>query len=96
VPVLNEEQLLDFDRNRLAGWSQDREDQALAEHRELYLNHLVIAKHLDVWVANLDAQPSLHADQEEFSSALREVAAHLRQGDYLLDGVLYRETMGQR
>jgi hypothetical protein len=91
--VLSEEQLLDFDRSRLAGWSQEREDQALAEHRELFLNHLTIAMHLDFWIGNLDEQPSLHADQEEFTSALREVAAHLRQGDYLPDGVLYRETM---
>jgi hypothetical protein len=94
--VLSEEQLLDFDRSRLASWSQQREDQALAEHHELYLNHLAIAKHLDFWIGNLHAQLSLHADREEFISGLREVAAHLRQGDYLPDGVLYRETMGLR
>jgi hypothetical protein len=85
--VLSEDQLLDFDRSRLASWSQERQHQALADHRELYLNHLTIAKHLDFWIGNLDAQPSLHADQEEFIAALREVAAHLRQGDYLPDGV---------
>jgi hypothetical protein len=92
--VLSEEQLLDFDRGRLAHWSQERQDAALTDHRELYLNHLAIAKHLDFWVTNLDSRPALEGGDEDFIRALREVAAHLRQGDYLPDGVLYRETMG--
>ena len=89
--MLSEQDLLEFDRGRLADWNQADQDRALANHRELFLNHLTIAKHLDFWHEHLDR----HDGDDDFMAALCEVAAHLRHGDYLPDGVLYRETIGR-
>lgn len=76
---------LKFPTDNLAHYDQERIDRVLAEAPDLYLNHLRIAKHLDSWSTGLDGE-----DDEDYSKALREVAAHLRQGDYLEDGILLR------
>lgn len=74
---------LQFPTDNLAHFDQARIDRALTESPELYLNHLRIAKHLDSW-----SESSAADDDADFAQALREVAAHLRQGDYLEDGIL--------
>ncbi len=35
--MLTDEELLDSDRDRLARWSQARQEQALADHHDLYI-----------------------------------------------------------
>jgi len=90
--MLDEDALLDFDRSQLFGWSQEDEDRHLAEHRELFLNHLLIAKHLEVWAANLVEQELGGLDPQRkkgYVDALDAVAAHLRLGHYLPGGTFH-------
>ena len=57
---------------------------------------LIAAKHIHEWAERLE-RPSLaiiEPEQNEgFVKALREVAAHLRQGEYLPRGTLYEDTI---
>lgn len=76
--------IFDFDTDELAAYNDAHIDAALKSEPTLYLNHLRIAKHIDGWVESLEADD----DDPEYVKALRTVAAHLRQGDYLPDGVL--------
>ncbi|WP_350352255.1 hypothetical protein ABS642_03425 [Microbacterium sp. A8/3-1] len=51
----------------------------------LYINHLRIAKWLDGYAADREAD-----DDADYARSLREIAAHLRQGDLLNSGLLLR------
>lgn len=55
--------------------------RALDEHPALYTNHLAIAERLQQWAKKVDdpGNPQIHG----FADALYDVAAHLRQADYL-------------
>ena len=49
IPVmaeLSDDELLEFDRSRLADWEEDRARRLLVEQPELYRNHLAIARGL--------------------------------------------------
>lgn len=88
------EDLLAFDRSKLAHPEQEPTDWALSNFRDLYLNHLVIARHLDRWAENLEEGFGLDAEfRRGVVHALREVAAHLRQADYVPSGTLYSDTV---
>jgi hypothetical protein len=43
---LSDDELLEFDRSRLADWEEDRARRLLVEQPELYRNHLAIARGL--------------------------------------------------
>ncbi|MEU9557985.1 hypothetical protein [Streptomyces fumanus] len=89
-----DEQLLDFDKDRLADWNPERAADALAgEFGALYRNHLEIAQWIDGWIENMgERQTNSNAKyQEGFVQGLREVAAHLRQTDLLPGGVLLED-----
>lgn len=85
-------ELLNFDTSMLADWDEGRAQAALnGEAGALYRNHLHIAMHLDQWaerVGQWDVGDTNAPRMEGFKQALEEVAAHLRQTDYLPEGSL--------
>jgi len=94
---LSDDALLDFDYGRHAHWDAAKAKRDLAgPHRDLYRNHLVIARFIDGW-RERSARPRLTPREPEwyegFEYAMREVAAHLRQGDLLPGGVLHDEQV---
>ncbi|MEU0236772.1 hypothetical protein ABZ234_03710 [Nocardiopsis sp. NPDC006198] len=88
----SDEELLDFDKERLAAWEPKRvENVLIGEDGDLYRNHLVIAKWLDQWAEGLPEE-----GDEDYRQALREVGAHLRQADLVPGGVLYDQMQHGR
>ena len=86
--------------SKLADFDPDEARSTLAgEHGELFRNHLVIAHWLDRWRQGIargpmtDASPEWQAGVEY---ALLEVAAHLRQGDFVPGGDLYEIELRER
>jgi hypothetical protein len=87
--ALADEELFDFDKSRLADWDEERASSALRQAPDLYRNHLTIAKWIDAWINRMERDSSLEREQAEgFVAALGEVAAHLRQTDFLPFGSL--------
>lgn len=90
--MLPDDVLLDFDRSRLADGDTLDPQRLLAQHGELYRNHLSIARWIEGWRERHVASDASGRRGEEFDAqnyALGEVAAHLRQGDFLPGGGLY-------
>jgi hypothetical protein len=80
----------DFDKSELQNYDEDVVAQAAEEYPEIYDNHLQIAAQLDGW-ARRNRQISLPPTRdydEGWARALEEVAAHLRQAEYVPDGYL--------
>lgn len=80
--------IFDFDADRLASYDQADIDEILVEQPALYINHLRIARSIAGWASRLQTghysnSGELDAFQKGYIQALREVAAHLRQGDYV-------------
>ncbi|MGW3072362.1 hypothetical protein [Kitasatospora sp. NPDC001132] len=91
----NDEQLLDFDKDRLAHWNQADAEQALAgERADLYRNHLAIAHWIDGYAQRLE-EGEFAENPTDFNKGylegIRDLAAHLRQADLLPDGTLLAE-----
>ncbi|WP_255790624.1 hypothetical protein [Mycobacteroides abscessus] len=79
--------IFDFDPEHLAVYDQDVIDKILIEQPALYLNHLRIARSIRGWASRLNESNTGDKDfQRGYVRALREVAAHLRQGDYVEGG----------
>ncbi|WP_037219204.1 hypothetical protein [Rhodococcus sp. JG-3] len=77
----------DFDTTNLEDYDPERVATALREHPAIYLNHLELAQHLTNWADRLDVDiPKKDEDGIAYTDALREVAAHLRQADYIPGG----------
>lgn len=88
--------IFNFDPDCLIGYDRVLIDRVLIEQPELYLNHLRVAQHITAW-ADRDEQrhPSTSDDdryQKGYVEALREIAAKLRQADYVVGGVMLREV----
>ncbi|AMY53431.1 hypothetical protein [Rhodococcoides fascians] len=80
---------LNFDESELASYDQRAVDKALREHPAIYLNHLEIAEHLDAWAAAVDRDhTSPPGAGGAYQTAIREIAAHLRQADYVPGGTM--------
>lgn len=95
--TLTDDQLLDFDHDQLAHFDLAVARDQLDKDRASYRPQLVLARWIDGWRERMAANEGGPArDQEQwiegFDYAAREVAAHLRQGDFLPGGVLYEET----
>jgi hypothetical protein len=91
--ALSDDDLLDFDLTRLAHLDVPPRT-LLAQHGDHYRSQLRIAHWLDGWRERLEADQSFLSDDKRkagASDALREVAAHLRQGDFLPGGTLYED-----
>jgi hypothetical protein len=90
--AFSDDELLDFDASRMSGWEGTDAADLLRRHPDLYRNHLTIAKWMDHWNGRMANDPTLDGEfQEGFAAGVRDLAAHLRQGDLLPDGVIYRE-----
>ena len=92
---LPDEVLLDFDTKRLARWKPGQGERLLIEHPELYRNHLAVARGLTRWaVQNEETLAPAGGSSMGYQRALRDVAAHLRQGDYLPGATVFEEWTG--
>lgn len=86
---MKDDELLNFDRSRLAHAEETDFAGLLVEHGDLYRNHLAIAKWIDRWREGMEGgmiEPSEF--QDGFRRGIADIAAHLRQGDLLPDGIL--------
>ena len=91
--------IFDFDPERLADYDEDRVAEALEDYPALYVNHLHIAQHIQGWAERVESGQSGHGDptfNKGYVQALREVAAHLRQCDYLPTGTVARDARTMR
>ncbi|WEH40791.1 hypothetical protein [Streptomyces sp. AM 2-1-1] len=90
--AISDEQLLNFDKERLAHWDEGRAEHTLAgEHGAIYRNHLEIAHWIDDWVENMERNDVGHRTPEQtegFIKGVREIAANLRQADLVPNGIL--------
>ena len=96
--ALTDDELLDFDEKRLVDYDPVKAERALAEHGDAFRYQLVAARHLEQWANRADVRTLTNDVRftDGLVDALRGVAAHLRQGDYLPGGVQYDETVGPR
>ena len=96
MPFPPDSELLDFDANRLADYDPARSEELLrSEHGDLFRNHLVMALWIDGWRERADetyGRDEKWSDGADYS--LREIVAHLRQGDFMPDSFFFRETVG--
>lgn len=92
---LTDEELFDFDHDRLANFELHTAEDTLRSKGNVYRAQLVAAKWIEGWrerVATDDFPPRNEDWQDGWETALREVTAHLRQGDLIPGGVLHDET----
>ena len=86
--------IFDFDDKDLVNYEPEEIDKVLIEQPALYINHLRIARSVDKWAGRLESSPEAGFSEEYqkgYVRALREIAAHLRQADYVEGGVLIVE-----
>jgi hypothetical protein len=98
--TLTDEELLQFDETRLTDFDPARAQQALDEHGDVFRAQLITARWIEQWANGLEGDtwtlPSEVEQRKGVIWALREVAAHLRQGDLIPGGTLYEQTVGPR
>jgi hypothetical protein len=87
--TLSDDDLLDFDLKGLAGF-QTAPRTLLEQHGDVYRSQLVMARWLDGYrerrAASSTGDSSFDAGARD---TLYDIAAHLRQGDFLPGGELY-------
>jgi hypothetical protein len=89
--ALSDDELLDFDVERMPMYEPAKAERALAKHGDAYRYQLVAARQIEAWAEKVEEVESSNPDWTEgHAAALREIAAHLRQGDYLPCGVTRR------
>jgi hypothetical protein len=93
------ERLLDFDAERLSDFDEARARQTLnGPDGGVYRNHLLIALWIEQWrirvSKNIDDYV-IDGGFDGFDYALREVAAHLRQGDFVPGGELHDMALNE-
>lgn len=99
---LRDDDLFDFDHQRLADFDPDRARATLSRLGDVYRAQLVAARWIDGWRERMERRGEspthLRSDDydEGFDQALREIAAHLRQGDLVPGGILHDETLDGR
>jgi hypothetical protein len=98
--MLSDNDLLDFDASTLARADAGDARLLLREHGDVFRAQLVTARWLEGYLRRRQeshgarpAGPSNHsADHEDgFEEGMRDVIAHLRQGDFLPGGALYED-----
>jgi hypothetical protein len=98
--ALTDEELLHFDERRLTDYDPAKARQLLQEQGDVFRGQLVAAHWIERWANGLEGDtwtlPSEVEQRKGVIWALREVAAHLRQGDLLPGGSLYEETVNPR
>ena len=93
----DEELLFIEDEAALADYDRGRAEQALEKYGDAFRFQLIAARQIERWAEGLRLSPgSLPARfVEGYVQALREVAAHLRQCDYLPGGAFFDTTPGR-
>jgi hypothetical protein len=99
MPTATQEALLDFDGRQIHKFDRRKAIELLAgEHADAYETHLVAAHWIDHWregvlgSAGAPARPS-EDWHEGFDHAMKEIAAHLRLGDFLPGAQPYEQTV---
>ena len=95
--ALSDDQLLDFDAGMYASYDDAKARDALAgENADAYRAQLVAARWIEGWrQRTLAEEPAGPEDWVKgWDEALREVVAHLRQGDLIPGGILYTDATG--
>ena len=89
--------LLDFDPSRMANWDGDRASELLAGQPELYRNHLVVARWISGFADRVEEDEDTETPEQRsgYLAALRDLAAHLRQGDLVPGGILYDDEVSR-
>ena len=82
--------VFDFEDSNLASYDPKKIDEVLIEQPALYTNHLRIARSIAGWADRLESGRYTEF-QKGYVKALREVAAHLRQADYVEGGAMIVE-----
>jgi hypothetical protein len=81
----SEDALLHFDLEELEHDDIEHARALLESHPTIYKNHLTIAQFIEGWMSRIadDAEPGEFIDG--FVQALREIAGHLRDGDFAVE-----------
>lgn len=94
-----DEELLNFKASEIDDYATQNAMNGLqGEHRDAFRTHLIAARWIDHWREGVERSaggpaPSNSADWHEgFSYALKEVAAHLRLGDFLPGAQPYEQA----
>ncbi len=95
------DELLDFDRDRLAGFDPAKAEENRARYGDVYRAQLVAGWWIEGWrerATEDDGPGNVRSDdfKRGMDHALRRVSAHLFQGDLLPDAVLYDNTVKGR
>ena len=91
--------MFDFDADRLDDYDPLRVAEALEEHPALYVNHLQLAQYLQSWRESVEEDSRFGGDpafKKGYVDALNQVAAHLRQADYLPTGSFLGDVRAAR
>lgn len=89
--TISDDELLDFETDLLADWDDARARRLLVEQPDVYRNHLIVARFIDEWVEELMDEPVISSVDfhSGYIEGVRELAAHLRQGDFVVGGMLH-------
>jgi hypothetical protein len=92
--ALTDEDLVDFNIKGLGGVERAPR-RVLEEYGDAFRYQLVAARWIQQWADRLEEHAPLIGEQynEGYVQALREVTAHLRQGDFLPGGQVYDEMV---
>src|SRR4051794_4955973 len=95
--ALSDDELLDFNEKELDHFDRTQARASLAKHGDAFRLQLITARHLEFWAKELESHKSISSDAQRDAGVvwgLRQVAANLRQGDYLPGGVFYDQVVG--
>lgn len=98
---LSDQELFDFNAALMGDYSDEKAHVDLEKYGDAFRLQLVAALHLDSWAARLQEDDALarRLDEKEIRgwvNALQNVAALLRQGYYLPDGLHFEEVVRRR
>ena len=88
----DDDRLLSFGADAFGDFDRVQAEATLISPQgDLYRNHLIVAFWLTRWATTVRTDPS-SIEGADFEAALREVAAHLRDGQLLPGAELYEQT----
>ena len=95
---LSDSELLDFNARNILDYDDERAHAALKEHGDAFRYQLVAALHLDAWADRLEAGDSPATGVVDpatvvgWVNALRNIAAGIRECEYLPGGGAYEQV----
>jgi hypothetical protein len=95
--ALSDKELLNIDEKRVPNYDRAKARRTLKKHGDAFRYQLVAARQLEKWADMDDVTMSSPTTDKAWVDghrrALREVAAHLRLGEYVPGGRLHDETV---